>query len=494
MNPSLRVVSASLILTVCSTPGSGQEPGKPLPVPRYRLEIGEELHYAFEFPYKNPDGSLLIERTNWTFWVADAIEDGGWRLIARKSTSYAKENEPAPADGSPDNRTSLASCMLFPDGRIVPTSRLMSRIEFASVFPRLPADPREAGTDWDVGDDHNDIKGRSRMKWSADQTEAVIETFTEGPAERVYLGSGKNTTHHLDRARGLVVRAEVESPYAYGQAGKATGTVILKAVDRHGSDRVKVLRDEADLAFKAEASYMDLLEKAKHASGGTRKPVPEGPKGAVARFFQANDVRIVTGKRLAEAKEVLVAARGRTTLPVIRESLDLWIKNHQQFGKSYTEQAVRWAEVIGRPAPDWELKDLEGKSHAMKDYRGKVVLLDFWYRNCVWCMRAMPQVNGVARHFKGKPVALLAMNIDQDQADARYVVDKLGITYPVLRAHEESGERMRTLFSMGFPTLVIIDRDGIVRDAHVGFSDTLGEDVAKAVEALLDEKGDKSNK
>jgi len=488
MNPSLHVLSASLILAACSTPGSGQEPGKSLPVPRYRLEIGEELRYAFEFPYKNPDGSLLIERTNWTFWVADTAQDGGWRLIARQSRSYAKKNEPAPADGSPDNRTSLASCKLFPDGRIVPTSRLMSNIEIASVFPRLPADPGQAGTGWEVGDDHNDIKARSRMKWSADKTEAVIETVTEGPAERVYLGSGKSTTYHFDRARGRVVRAEVESPFAYGQAGKASGTVILKAVERHGPDRVKVLRDEADRAFKAEASYTDLLEKAKHASWGPRKPFPEGAKGAVARFFQANEVRIVTGKRLAEAKDVLLAAQAKITLPMVRETLDLWIKNHEEYSKSNTQEAVRWAEVIGRPAPDWELKDLEGKSHAMKDYRGKVVLLDFWYRNCVYCMRAMPQVNGVARHFKGKPVALLAMNIDQDPADARYIVDKLGITYPVLRAHEESEEWMRELPIFGFPTLVIIDRDGIVRDAHVGFSDTLGADVIKAVDALLDER------
>src|ERR1017187_7665479 len=133
MNPSLRVWSASLILMACSTPGSGQEPTKPLPIPRYKLEVGTELRYAFEFPYKNPDGSLLIERTTWTFWVADTIEDGGWRLIARQSRSYKKENEPAPADESPDNQVSLASCKIFPDGRIVPTSRLMSHIEIASV-------------------------------------------------------------------------------------------------------------------------------------------------------------------------------------------------------------------------------------------------------------------------------------------------------------------------------------------------------------------------
>ena len=131
MNPSLRFWSVSLILMACTTSGSGQEPEKALPIPRYRLEVGTELRYAFEFPYKNPDGSLLIERTSWTIWVGGTIDGGGWRLIARQSRSYAKENEPAPADGSPDNQVYLASCKIFPDGRIVPTSKLMSRIEIA---------------------------------------------------------------------------------------------------------------------------------------------------------------------------------------------------------------------------------------------------------------------------------------------------------------------------------------------------------------------------
>jgi peroxiredoxin len=490
MNQSLQILSASLILTACAMPGLGQESEKPLSIPRYTFEVGTELQYALEFPYKNPDGSLLIERTSWTFWVVDVVENGGWRLVARQSRSYAKENEPAPADGSPDNQTSMAACNIFPDGRIVPTSKLMSRIEIASVFPRLPADPGQAATGWDVTDDRTDIKIHSRIKSSVDKTEAVIETVTEGPVERVYLGAGITTASHFDRARGLVVRSEVESPYAYGQAGKASGTIILKNVERHTPDWVKALRDETDRGFEAETSYLDLLAKAKHPNRGMRAPLPEGSKGEVARFLQAIDVRDVTKKRLAEAKAVLVAAQARANLPMIRETLDLWIKNHDSRGKSNTEEAVRWAEVVGRPAPDWQMKDLDGRSHSMKEYRGKVVLLDFWYRNCVWCMRAMPQVKGVARHFKDKPVAMLSMNVDEDPADARYIVDKLGINFPVLRAHEASGEWNRKLPIFGFPTLVIIDRDGIVRDAHIGYSDTLNESVIKTVEALLDERKD----
>jgi peroxiredoxin len=490
MNRLFHILSPSLILTACLTSALGQEPGNPVPVPRFRLEVGQELRYAFEFPYKNPDGSLLIERTDWTFWIMDATGDGSWQVVVRQSTSYAKENEPAPAVGEPGNQTSLASCKLYSDGRTVPTSRLMPRIEIASVFPRLPADAREARKGWEIDDDRNDIKNHSRMRNAVDRTEAIIETSTEGPLERVYLGSGKSTIFHIDRTRGLVVQAEVGSPFAYGQTGRASGTIRLKGVDRHEAEWLKVLRDEADRYFKAESTYLDLLAKAKHAGRGLGDPVPAEPKGPIARFLRANLVRVETRKRLAEAKDVLVAARERVTLPMLRESLDLWVKNHQQLGNSDVEEAVKWDEIRGRPAPDWELKDLQGRPHAMKDYRDRIVLLDFWYRNCPWCLRAVPQILGVARHFEGRPVAVLGMNIDEDRADAQYVVDKLGITYPVLRA---TGDLTRGYGAsyFGFPTLVIIDRDGIVRDLHVGYSDTLREDVVKAVQALLDERAEK---
>jgi thiol-disulfide isomerase/thioredoxin len=169
-----------------------------------------------------------------------------------------------------------------------------------------------------------------------------------------------------------------------------------------------------------------------------------------------------------------------------REGLGDWVKNHDGIIKSAGQEAAKWDELLGRPARDWQLVDLVGKPHALKDYRGKVVVLDFWYRTCVWCVRAMPQVIQIARHFEGKPVAVLGMNTDEDPADARYVVDKLGIPYPILRSnHEVAGGYGAGTF--GFPILVIIDRAGRVRDIHIGYSDTLGEDVIKPIDALLDQ-------
>jgi thiol-disulfide isomerase/thioredoxin len=96
-------------------------------------------------------------------------------------------------------------------------------------------------------------------------------------------------------------------------------------------------------------------------------------------------------------------------------------------------------------------------------------------------MYAMPQVKRLASDFKDKPVAVLGMNTDQKLDDARFVVKELGLDYPQVQAAgipEKFGVQ-------GFPTLIIIDQQGAVRDVHVGYSPDLYETVSKKIEALL---------
>jgi peroxiredoxin len=169
---------------------------------------------------------------------------------------------------------------------------------------------------------------------------------------------------------------------------------------------------------------------------------------------------------------------------MLREQLDEKLKNHAEQARWIAEGAKRLLKVLGKPAADWDTKDLDGKPHALKDYRGKVVILDFWYRGCGWCIRAMPQVNQLANDFKNEPVAILGMNTDQDEKDAQFVVEKMKLTYPVLKA---TGVPEKYEVA-GFPTLVIIDQQGNVHDVHVGYSPTLRDDVAAVVKKLLEKK------
>ena len=176
-----------------------------------------------------------------------------------------------------------------------------------------------------------------------------------------------------------------------------------------------------------------------------------------------------------EAKELLVAAEKAVTLSIVKEQLDHELKQHERMASYCTEEAQRRAEVIGRPAAEFKVDDLKGKPHELKDFKGKVVIMDFWYRGCGWCMRAMPQVKELAEEFRDQPVAVLGMNTDRKEDDAKFVIDKMGLTYLTLKAEglpEKYGVR-------GFPTLVIIDKQGKVQDLHVGYSPDLQKEVGR---------------
>ena len=126
------------------------------------------------------------------------------------------------------------------------------------------------------------------------------------------------------------------------------------------------------------------------------------------------------------------------------------------------KQAAGLAAVLDKPSPAWQTTDLSGGQRSIDGCRGKVVVLDFWYRGCGWCIRAMPQIKEVAAHHQGRPVEVLGMNTDDDEADARFVIDKLALNYPTLKAEglpEKYGVR-------GYPTLVVIDQVGVVRRSH----------------------------
>ena len=102
---------------------------------------------------------------------------------------------------------------------------------------------------------------------------------------------------------------------------------------------------------------------------------------------------------LADAKAALKSARDAIDHPIFREQLDRQIAQHDSMVKYYADSAKRRADVMGKPAADWKLQGLDGKTHALADYRGKVVVLDFWYRGCGWCIKAMPQLNALAEQF-----------------------------------------------------------------------------------------------
>src|SRR5688572_28929850 len=86
-----------------------------------------------------------------------------------------------------------------------------------------------------------------------------------------------------------------------------------------------------------------------------------------------------------------------------------------QFGGDDSRQQ----ELVGKPAPDFTGVDLEGKPVSLADYRGRVVMLDFWATWCGPCVQAIPHIQKVANKFADKPVTVLGINRDQPGSESR---------------------------------------------------------------------------
>jgi peroxiredoxin len=430
------------------------------PLPRYRLSPGQELRYRgqSEFKYGKEDNvGTLGSTVDWQAWVVQANAVGGWRLVVRSSTKdWSTYGKDAKRSEQPA-RSEMACIDLTPDGRVSSNDTPNSRLQPETLFPRLPADATAMAKGWegdrDDGFVHLEFKANSEASstktWDFDET-------SNSPFDKIYLSSA-HTKFTFDTKRGLMERADSENTKGYGFDGKGTGTTELVAVKDHDEAWAKGFADEADRYFKAERTYQDLLTAANHDAKSAEET-------------------------LAKAEAVLKDARDTLKMEVFTEQLDSQLSEHKNQVRWITDEAKEIAERKDTPAAEWKLDDLDGKSHALADYRGKVVVLDFWYRGCGWCIRAMPQIQQLADDFKGDPVAVLGMNKDRDEQDARFVVDAMHLTYPILKATgvpEKYGVH-------GFPTLVVIDQKGTVRDIHIGFSKTLRADVSKVIRELLD--------
>jgi peroxiredoxin len=120
----------------------------------------------------------------------------------------------------------------------------------------------------------------------------------------------------------------------------------------------------------------------------------------------------------------------------------------------------------GDPAPDFSLKDLNGNKVSLREYRGKLVLLNFWATYCEPCRDEMPQLMALHDAYKAKDVVVVGISLDETGAAAvRPFVEALRIGYPILLGDSNVFTRYRGL---GIPMTVLIGRDGKIAKKWIG--------------------------
>jgi thiol-disulfide isomerase/thioredoxin len=136
---------------------------------------------------------------------------------------------------------------------------------------------------------------------------------------------------------------------------------------------------------------------------------------------------------------------------------------------------------IGDAAPDWKLSDPNGKVHSLSDYRGKVVVLDFWATWCGPCIRAMPGLQSLHERYNARGVAVFGVNTWEESNPVEFM-KRSEYTYGLLL----KGEEVARAYRVGsLPTLYVIGVDGTVIHRVRGIDD----DMVGLIERHLKEHG-----
>lgn len=140
----------------------------------------------------------------------------------------------------------------------------------------------------------------------------------------------------------------------------------------------------------------------------------------------------------------------------------------------------------GVEAPDFALRSSSGQNLRLSEYRGQVVMINFWATWCGPCRQEMPKLDEIFARYEPAGFALLGVNIDEDSAQAQRLADELGVTFPLLFDDEQSVSRLYDVQAM--PMTVMVDRDGEVRSVHYGYRPGMEQRYLDEVRALLREE------
>jgi len=143
------------------------------------------------------------------------------------------------------------------------------------------------------------------------------------------------------------------------------------------------------------------------------------------------------------------------------------------------------AELTGNEAPDFALSSLDDGNLRLSEYRGQVVLINFWASWCGACRQAMPRLNDIHDKYQRAGLVMLSVNVDDEHHSAMHMAQGLKIQFPVLLDRRKDVSRTYGLDKM--PLTILIDRAGVVRFVYAGFNTGDERKILEPLRELLDE-------
>jgi len=145
-----------------------------------------------------------------------------------------------------------------------------------------------------------------------------------------------------------------------------------------------------------------------------------------------------------------------------------------------------YANIKADAAPDFVLKSASGKNIRLSEYKGRIVMLNFWATWCGPCTQEIPHLNRLHESLDPDDFELFGINLDKDQSKAISLANELKVNFPILFDKENDVSKSFAIDAM--PTTIIIDRSGKVRHINRGFKKGYIERYHAQVQALRKER------
>jgi peroxiredoxin len=140
---------------------------------------------------------------------------------------------------------------------------------------------------------------------------------------------------------------------------------------------------------------------------------------------------------------------------------------------------------VGRPAPDFELRRLDGTTVSLSSLRGKVVYVNFWATWCAPCKTEAPALQELYQELNGEGFEILAATIDTPDAEAavKSFREQYGVGFPIL--WDSAKEAYGAYGCTGVPETYLVDANGVLAEAYIGPRDWRDGRYARAIRRLL---------
>jgi thiol-disulfide isomerase/thioredoxin len=137
----------------------------------------------------------------------------------------------------------------------------------------------------------------------------------------------------------------------------------------------------------------------------------------------------------------------------------------------------------GGATPPLALTALDGSLHSLADYRGRVVLVNFWATWCAPCRAEMPSIERLRRSLEREPFAVLAVNVSEDEGAVRAFAGRVAMGFPLLL--DRNGKVTRTWRARALPMTFIVGPEGRIRYQAIGGRDWAEPEIRSTLLALM---------